>query len=228
MPGANSTTPSLISHQYSLHPARTLPRSAILRIRPTTDTGSGALPKAPHHYHTTTIPPSTHSVTRHQVHQVYFPPPQTTYTIPSSSTIPATRSTPYRSCLGKGKGIIPPPPEPHTNTRTSRTTSFYSSGRTAYHSISSCCSSGRHGCSSKNHFSSHNHDLAEEANVIIDEPSQKAPEHLPEGGTRSSENSQREEQANVVRFGGCAILDSGASTGVYSLEAADDSQRQRL
>ena len=64
MPGANSATPSLISHQYSLHPARTLPRSAILRIRPTTDTGSGALPKAPPplpHDHHTTIYTRSHS-----------------------------------------------------------------------------------------------------------------------------------------------------------------------
>ena len=89
MPGANSATPSLISHQYSLHPARTLPRSAIPRIRPTTDTGSGALPKAPHLHHmpTTLPPPHTqslgikdikftfhhhHLLTHHQLHPRYL------------------------------------------------------------------------------------------------------------------------------------------------------------
>ena len=39
---------------------------------------------------------------------------------------------------------------------------------------------------------------------------------------------QEEEQANVVRFGGCAILDSGATTGVTSLDAVDAVQQQRL
>ena len=38
---------------------------------------------------------------------------------------------------------------------------------------------------------------------------------------RTDEDPKKEEQANVVRFGGCAILDSGASTGVTSLEAVD-------
>ena len=154
MPGANSATPSLISHQYSLHPARTLPRSAIPRIRPTTDTGSGALPKAPHLHHMPTTLPLAHTVTRHQGHQVYFPPPPSTYTPPVTPTGPDPQSKPHWSCLGKGKGIIPPPPEPHTDTRTSRTTSSCFSRRTAHHSTFSCCSSGRQECSSKTNFSS--------------------------------------------------------------------------
>ena len=45
---------------------------------------------------------------------------------------------------------------------------------------------------------------------------------------RTDEDPKKEEQANVVRFGGCAILDSGASTGVTSLEAVDAVQQQRL
>ena len=80
MPGANSAKPTMISHQYPLHPARTLPRSAIPRIRLTTDTGSGALPEAPYLHHApTTLPPSP-TVTRHQGPQVYFPPPLPTHT----------------------------------------------------------------------------------------------------------------------------------------------------
>ena len=42
------------------------------------------------------------------------------------------------------------------------------------------------------------------------------------------EQSERDEQVNVVRHTGCAILDSGASTGVTSLPATDELQRQRL
>ena len=41
-------------------------------------------------------------------------------------------------------------------------------------------------------------------------------------------HSEIEEQANVVRHTGCAILDSGTSTSVTSLPAADELQRQRL
>ena len=45
----------------------------------------------------------------------------------------------------------------------------------------------------------------------------------------SSENPQQEEeQANVARSGGCAILDSGATTGVTSLDAADEVQQQSI
>ena len=144
MPGANSAKPTMISHQYPLHPARTLPRSAISRIRLTTDTGSGALPEAPSLHHApTTLPPSL-TVTRHQGHQVYFPPPSPTHTLPSTDRGPTVQSTRHLSCLGKGKGTAPPPPEPVTRPRTSRTTSSYYSGRTAPHSTFFCCSSGRH------------------------------------------------------------------------------------
>ena len=38
---------------------------------------------------------------------------------------------------------------------------------------------------------------------------------------------REEEHANVIRHAGCAILDSGASTGVTSLAAADQVQLQR-
>ena len=55
--------------------------------------------------------------------------------------------------------------------------------------------------------------------VILDETSDQ---------NRPDEDPQKEEQANVVRFGGCAILDSGASTGVTSLDAVDVVQLQRL
>ena len=77
-------------------------------------------------------------------------------------------------------------------------------------------------------YSSDNHDLVEEAHVIIDEPFLKTVERLRKEEPEFFENLRREEQANVVRFGGCAILDSGASTGVTSLEAADAVQSQRL
>ena len=59
----------------------------------------------------------------------------------------------------------------------------------------------------------------EQGYVILDETSDQ---------NRPDEDPQKEEQANVVRFGGCAILDSGASTGVTSLDAADAVQQQRL
>ena len=49
--------------------------------------------------------------------------------------------------------------------------------------------------------------------VIFEEPSNKM--------ESIGNPHQEEEQANVVRFGGCAILDSGATTGVTSLDAAD-------
>ena len=65
--------------------------------------------------------------------------------------------------------------------------------------------------------------------VIIDEPFNKTVERLRREEPDFFENLKRkEEQANVVRFGGCAILDSGASTGVTSLDAADEVQSQRI
>ena len=61
--------------------------------------------------------------------------------------------------------------------------------------------------------------------VIIDEPFWKTVERL----QREDQNhSETEEQAHVIRHTGCAILDSGASTGVTCIPAADELQRQRL
>ena len=45
---------------------------------------------------------------------------------------------------------------------------------------------------------------------------------------RLEQQRQEEESINMVKYGGCAILDSGASSGVSSLEAADTMQSQRL
>ena len=42
------------------------------------------------------------------------------------------------------------------------------------------------------------------------------------------DHSETEEQANMIRHTGCAILDSGASTGATSIPAADEVQRKRL
>ena len=61
--------------------------------------------------------------------------------------------------------------------------------------------------------------------VIIDEPFWKTVERLER---EDQDKLDQEEQANVVRHSGCAILESGASTGVTSLPAADELQRQRL
>ena len=75
----------------------------------------------------------------------------------------------------------------------------------------------------------------EYAHVIIDEPFWRTAERLREEEpeffrnlSTSQEERASEEQAHTVRFGGCAILDSGASSGVTSLAAADEAQAQRI
>ena len=72
--------------------------------------------------------------------------------------------------------------------------------------------------------------VAEESGLVIfEEPSNKTVEGPHAKMMEPTGNPhQEEEQANVVRFGGCAILDSGATTGVTSLDAADEVQQQRL
>ena len=61
--------------------------------------------------------------------------------------------------------------------------------------------------------------------VVIDEPPWMQIERLERV---AEELPNEEEQVNAVRHAGCAILDSGASTGVTSLPAADELQLQRL
>ena len=61
--------------------------------------------------------------------------------------------------------------------------------------------------------------------VIIDEPAWTTVERQRKEG---EDHSEQEEQAHMIRHTGCAILDSGASTGVTSIPAADELQRQRL
>lgn len=61
--------------------------------------------------------------------------------------------------------------------------------------------------------------------VNIDEPFWKPIERLQR---EEKDHSETEEQANFIRHTGCAILDSGASTGVTSIPAADEVQRPKL
>ena len=67
----------------------------------------------------------------------------------------------------------------------------------------------------------------EEANAVTEEQGYVILDGTSDQNS-TDEDPKKEEQANVVRFGGCAILDSGASTGVTSLEAVDAVQQQRL
>ena len=61
--------------------------------------------------------------------------------------------------------------------------------------------------------------------VVIDEPPWMQIERLERV---AEELANEEEHVNAVGHAGCAILDSGASTGVTSLPAADELQLQRL